>query len=174
MVRDEIVERIYKKTVKVGDCLVWTGAKTKVRLGYGIIKISTFKTKLAHRIMWEKTNGEIPGNMLVLHTCDNSLCVNPEHLFLGTQKDNMDDARKKGRGNPKWYYEKKVLPGKARGERNGTAKLTSEKVMAIFNDDRPRKEISRVFSISNQQISNIKRKQSWKHLFSNCHKEEHE
>ena len=57
----------------------------------------TDRKVLAHRVSWEFANGPIPENMCVLHACDTPLCVNPEHLFLGTLADNMADKEKKGR-----------------------------------------------------------------------------
>lgn len=55
------------------------------------------KTQSAHRVAWQLTFGPIPSRLLVCHTCDNGLCVNPEHLFLGTNRDNMQDCSRKGR-----------------------------------------------------------------------------
>ncbi len=71
-------------------CVLW--GKTFFENGYG-----RYKDKRAHRVSWELTNGVIPNNLLVLHRCDVRNCINPNHLFLGTQYDNMQDMIKKGR-----------------------------------------------------------------------------
>ncbi len=82
-------------------CIHWKG-KTD-RCGYGFLA-KTKKTKYftAHRLSYELLRGPIPEGMKVCHSCDNPACVNPSHLFLGSQRDNMIDMRRKGRGNALW------------------------------------------------------------------------
>lgn len=76
------------------DCIEW--AKSRNNDGYGQERYNG-KTMRAHRAAWIKTNGFIPDGLYVLHKCDNRACVNIDHLYLGTQKDNMRDARIRGR-----------------------------------------------------------------------------
>ena len=78
------------------DCWEWQAGKH--RQGYGVFKFDG-KPQLAHRISWLLANTEIPEGMVVMHTCDNTPCVNPNHLCLGTQKDNVQDMKAKKRGN---------------------------------------------------------------------------
>ena len=87
-------ERFWNKVDKSGDCWLWTGAKTG--RGYGHILINGNSIS-AHRYSWEIHYGKIPENMCILHRCDNPICIKPEHLFLGTQTDNIADMDRKGR-----------------------------------------------------------------------------
>lgn len=101
-----IEERFWAKVNKTESCWLWTGFLDKD--GYGFIRQGGAKGKMvrAHRFSWELTNGKIEEGMKVLHNCpggDNPSCVNPNHLFLGTQQDNIADMVIKGRhvGNSK-------------------------------------------------------------------------
>ncbi len=99
-------ERILR-SVSVSSAGCWEWRLGKDRLGYGRLKVScgsrsAFRFTSAHRYAWELWIGAIPEGINVLHRCDNRPCCNPQHLFLGTQKENMQDMHTKGRG-PKGY-----------------------------------------------------------------------
>lgn len=100
------------------DCWGWKGSRAKRRGGYGIFSWNSDTWK-AHRVAWALTNGPIQTGLSVLHKCDNPSCVNPNHLFLGTDGDNNRDMDAKGRRVP------------PRGERNAHAKLTADKAKEI-------------------------------------------
>ncbi len=151
----------YKQDEKTG-CWVWQG---KSRSGtsrlYGRIKANG-KNVAAHRFSWELYNRKpIPEKMMVLHSCDNPACVNPNHLFLGTHQDNMDDKVAKNR-QAKGDDFKNRKP--ARGEQNGLAKLTEEKAMKIFLDGRPQRVIAKEYGITQAAVFYIKAKRNWSHI----------
>lgn len=108
-----LAEKISTKAIKVDSCLIWQGQKDK--RGYGFLRLDG-RLQRAHRIAFELRNGPIPSGMVILHTCDNPSCVNPDHLAMGTQLANVRDMLDKGRAN------------KATGARNAKTKLTPAQV----------------------------------------------
>lgn len=82
------------KIAGLNECWEWQAYKNK--FGYGLFNVNYYAT-MAHRVSWELNNGPIPKGLYVLHKCDNPCCVNPNHLWLGTYKDNMRDCVAKGR-----------------------------------------------------------------------------
>lgn len=100
---DSLMARFWAKVNKEGPihpklgtrCWLWTGNQNGK--GYGHIAQTRIATIIVHRLSWEIHNGDHPGRLFVLHKCDTRSCVNPDHLFLGTHKDNMADCVAKGR-----------------------------------------------------------------------------
>ena len=87
-------ERFWSLVDKGGDCWEWLGRRDEK--GYGRVGFNSRPNVGAHRVSWTLTHGD-PGEQFVLHRCDNPPCVNPDHLFLGTQADNNRDRHAKGR-----------------------------------------------------------------------------
>lgn len=98
-----LAERFWRYVEKrsAGECWLWTG--TKNNCGYGTIgrggvtPSGSPRMTTAHRVAWELYRGPIPGGMVICHRCDRPACVNPDHLFVGSQRDNVRDAIAKGR-----------------------------------------------------------------------------
>ena len=94
--RKTLEELYFSRVQRTAGCWGWTGSI--MQFGYGkIVPYKGASSISAHRASWMIYYGKIPEGMCVLHTCDNPICTNPEHLFLGTQMDNMRDAQRKGR-----------------------------------------------------------------------------
>ncbi len=139
------------------NCWIWQSPIDN--FGYGKI---TFEKKscYAHRISYFLSNGYFPNELLVCHHCDNTSCVNPKHLFLGTHADNSRDKIKKGR-------QKFPSKGHNLGEYNPNAKLNLKSVKEIkikLKNGLTCIEIAKDYNVSRLAISNIKRNTHWKHV----------
>lgn len=152
-------ERFFKHVNKTSTCWLWTAYCQKI--GYGVFGIGsrtdkTRKTQLAHRVSWIIHNGLIPDGMKVCHSCDNPPCVNPEHLWLGTQADNVLDAAKKHR-----------MVG-FKGSKNNASKLTESQVLEIrkiFDESHITiAQLTRLFPVSRPVIQGIVDRRFWTHI----------
>lgn len=133
-------------------CWLWTGKLRKNGTNtYGIGRYNG-QDKLAHRVSYEIHYGPIPKGLVVRHKCNNSYCVNPEHLELGTHEENMKDMVASGRS--------------ARGSKNANAKLSEKDVTFIFQSELELEELSKMFDMSVKYLKDIKRGKSWSWLTS--------
>lgn len=144
----------------MSGCWLWLGTERGSN-GYGSLKVDG-KLIAAHRYSYQRHVSEIPAGLLVLHRCDNPACVNPNHLFLGTDQDNSDDKVKKQRQARGAALVKAQAKNKARGEANGNSRLTSAQVEEIRAMPLPQRAMAKKFGVSQAIISKIKRKEAWK------------
>jgi len=147
-------ERFWEKVDKRGEDECWNWIAYIHPSGYGTININR-KMYFAHRIVWILTRGPILAGQLICHHCDNRICCNPNHLFLGTHQDNANDRDVKGRGK---------VPDN-RGENHGMARLTESEVIKIRNmygsGQYTQTELGNIFGIDRRHIGNIVHKRSW-------------
>lgn len=145
-----LAELLAARTVKGPSCWICTGHPGKARYPHISSKAEGKCGVLAHRLAWELAYGPIPTGERVCHRCDNPCCVNPDHLFLGSQKENIHDCIRKGRRNA-W----------------GRQKLHETDVLAIrarVAAGELQKAVARAFGVKHNTISGIVNGHSWKHL----------
>ena len=136
------------------ECWLWKRPASSN--GYGRIRAGhRSKEVTAHRLSWVlHNNDEIPAGMVVMHKCDNKLCVNPYHLQLGTYKDNTQDMISKGRAKYKPLY----------GSTNGNALLDEEKVRLIKGSQESHAALARLLGVSASCIADIRKGRRWVHV----------
>jgi hypothetical protein len=156
------MERFWSKVNKKEEDECWEWQAGRDNHGYGqVVKSYSIdrRTRKAHRVSWELTSGKIPDGMCVLHTCDNPPCVNPSHLFLGTQRDNVRDCEIKGR---------KTNPPIRNGEDNNHSRFTVEQVREIrerySKGDVSQASLAREYGTSYNAIWCIVNRKTWRHI----------
>ena len=147
------VERIMARAVRVDGCL----RANRAHNGHGYVRVSLGRAgegqDYVHRIVWRHHHGEIPPGMDVCHQCDVRDCVAIEHLYLGDRKQNMDDARTRGRTS--------------RGELRYSAKLTEANVRDIRHrvaGGTRRRDLAEEFGVCEQTIDNVVNRKKWQHV----------
>lgn len=128
-------------------CWIWIGHLYGT--GYGSIS-EHGRQRAAHRYSYERHVGPIPDGLHVLHKCDVRACVNPEHLYLGTSRENARDRVERG--------------SHARGQASSRAKLADQQIVAIRSMEAPHSAIARMFGVSRQQVTKIKARKAWAHV----------
>lgn len=145
------VERFWRRVQKTDDCWLWLGGRRGD--GYGAW-VYEGKQQGVHRLAYMLEVGPIPQGMVVMHSCDNPICVNPSHLSLGTPAENSADAAHKGRRLP--------------GSRNHQAKLTEPQVISMRSlYDRgtwTQKELAHKFDVSPALVNHILNRKAWRHI----------
>lgn len=129
---------------KVSPSGCWEWQRSRTKTGYGQIAIGHQKQDYSHRVSYREYKGPIPDGLVVRHKCDNPCCCNPEHLEVGTQKDNMQDCVKRGRHSK---------PPVFKGEANHKTKLTEEDVAFILKSKLRSIELAKMFGVTPQAIN---------------------
>lgn len=149
----QILEKLWTYTMPEPNtgCWIWFGASTP--LGYGKVRYKG-GVRIAHRVSYMVYRGDFDPKLCVCHKCDNPFCINPDHLFLGTMKDNTQDMIRKGRKNP------------CLGSNHKTSKLSVEQVLEIKKliQDRPisLNKIAKLFGVTHSTITAIRDNKIWK------------
>ena len=157
-------ERFWSKVRKAGrpeECLEWAGARLPE--GYGFIYAGPLYDEpvrwiRAHRLSWEMHNGKVPEGLSVLHHCDNPPCVNPAHLYVGTQLENVRDRAVRRRGKEH----------RQNGTGNDNVKLTEADVRAIVamtDAGKSQTVVAAMFGLTQPYVSKLARRQYWQHLW---------
>jgi hypothetical protein len=151
--RSDPVERFWSHVRKTESCWLWTSTKNKS--GHGTFRFAPDETmKKAHRVSWELANGPIPLGMVVCHNCpsgDNPACVNPAHMFLGDQAENVRDCVRKGR-----------IP---LGAKRASSKLTAEivtRIRALAREGRSSASLAREFGVATATARAIVLRLKWR------------
>lgn len=155
-IKANLENRLWKYIDKksFNECWNWVG-KSKHPNGYGQISAGRKNRFKAHRVMWILINGDIPKGYYICHKCDNPSCCNPNHLFLGTPKDNMIDRDNKGRG---------IKPPNFYGSKHHNTKFNESDAIKILNDNRKYSEIAKDYNVCEMTIRRLKNRISWKNL----------
>lgn len=148
------VERFWARVQKSDGCWEWTASRRGGRPGaeYGAFSVGR-RSVSAHRFSWELHRGLVPEGLMVLHECDNPKCVRPDHLFLGTNLDNIDDMVKKER--------------QSRGETHGMHRLTEADVLAArerYATGESVEDLARQLGVARVTMQQAITGRTWKHL----------
>lgn len=182
---------IWSRVEKTNGCWLWLGARMG-RDGYGHMRVK-HSNRTIHRLVWELTNGPIPEGKFILHKCDTRPCCRPDHLFIGTARDNVRDMVAKGRSVGQAHPERllrgdahysrvhpellargerhgsKIHPEKlARGEEHYRSKLTTESVLEIrkLRAETPisLNDLAAKFQVRKSTINSVIQRKTWKHI----------
>lgn len=140
MLSSKDTRRFLSKFVQIGPAFCWRWQDAENSHGYGQFSTGCRelqKKHLAHVLSYEHFTGPVPNGVFVCHTCDNRICVNPHHLFLGTHQENMDDMKRKGR-SPR---------------SKGSRKLTDEQVREIRTSSRSLTYFAALYQVSKSTVS---------------------
>jgi hypothetical protein len=160
---DTLENRLWAKIEKRSPTECWPWLANKNNKGYGMIRRGGSLPKaLAHRVVFEISNGAIPEGLVVMHSCDNPACCNPDHLTIGTMLDNCRDMIAKGRKVVGWNPANK--PPIRKGEEHGNAKLSEVQAREIKASSEKTALLCEKYGVKRDVIKRIRSGRSWSHL----------
>lgn len=140
----KLPETFWSKVIKTESCWRWTGARNK--RGYGLFNICG-KLQSAHRLAWSEIHGAIGAGLYICHKCDNPSCVNPDHLFAGSARENQVDSSLKGR--------------------TARQKIDHRQAMQIFHFPASNSETGKRFGVSKNTVTKIRTRKTWAWIHHN-------
>lgn len=152
---DSLETKFWKRVIKTDGCWLWTGAITT--FGYGHIHLGMGKFRDAHRVSWGLHNGDVPEGLSVLHHCDNPPCTRPDHLFVGTQADNVEDMDRKGRR----------VNAQPIGEKHWKSRVTENDILTmrhLRSAGVPISKLAEQFKMSYRNAWVIVTRRGWRHI----------
>lgn len=156
VITPDVQARFWQKVNRSGACWEWTAACSGN--GYGAFKIRGQQWG-AHQVSYLLHHGPIVRGMVVMHTCDNPRCVNPDHLKLGTYSDNSQDRDRK--------FRRRRTSADHVGEANPKARITEAQaieIIGMIRDGVPRREIASLYGVKRSLISDIRSGRTWRHI----------
>lgn len=155
-----VEDRFWPKVDKRGEdeCWPWLGGKDRDAYGTFFLRLDNnkYRGEGAHRVSYRLAYGDFDANLHVLHRCDNPPCVNPKHLFLGTNLDNIIDRNAKGRRRINWPR------GDAHGGRKVCEADVREMRRAWSAGEKKQVELAAIYKITRRQVNDIIRNRSWR------------
>lgn len=145
-----IVRLLSRVVITPGNCWEWQGSR-RGHMGYSQIGANG-RVMYGHIVSYEHFHGPKPEGTIIRHTCDNPICVQPDHLTIGTHKDNHADMDSRGRRKP------------AKGESQHLAKLTAEAVRHIRSSDETANELAARYGVSHWTIRDVLKGKTWRHI----------
>jgi HNH endonuclease len=151
------IDQIWSQVARGSQQECWPWRRARDRTGYG--RVTTCgRSRAAHRVIYELRHGAVPTHLCICHACDNPACCNPDHLWVGTRRDNTLDMVRKGRSG------RQNGSSGPRGEHVHTAKLTEDQVRDIRLSPEKARTLAKRYAVNRKQIYVIRSGKAWAHI----------